>query len=159
MLEKVSRPGDVRRWPGSIPVGHRYTPGRAGEVFFTALRDGGVLLGSRCSSCDLVYAPARAFCERCFAELSADVEVGPGGVLVSFTVAFVDVDGSPLEVPVVFGLVRLDGADTVFLHRVLDAGDEPLEIGERVEVVLKPEAERTGSILDIDGFRLVPVQA
>ncbi|MGE5460362.1 MAG: OB-fold domain-containing protein, partial [Solirubrobacterales bacterium] len=62
-------------------------------------------------------------------------------------------DGSPLEVPVVFGLVRLDGADTVFLHRVLDAGDEPLEIGERVEVVLRPEAERTGSILDIEGFR------
>lgn len=157
MLEKVSRPGDVRRWPGSIPVGHRYTPGRAGEVFLTALRDGGVLLGSRCSSCDLVYAPPRAFCERCFAELATDVEVGPGGELVSFTVTFVDVDGSPLEVPVVFGLVRLDGADTVFLHRVLDAGDEPLEIGERVEVVLKPDAERTGSIVDIDGFRLVPV--
>jgi uncharacterized OB-fold protein len=39
---------------------------------------------------------------------------------------------------------------------VLDAGDEPLEIGERVEVVLRPEAERTGSILDIEGFRPVP---
>jgi uncharacterized OB-fold protein len=158
VLEKVSRPGDVRRWPGSIPVGHRYTPGRAGEVFFTALRDGGVLLGSRCSSCDLVSAPARAFCERCFADLSTDVEIGPGGALVSFTIAFVDVDGSLLETPVVFGLVRLDGADTVFLHRILDAGDEPLEIGQGVEVVLRPEADRTGSILDIEGFRPVTIQ-
>jgi len=43
----------------------------------------------------------------------------------------------------------------VFLHRVLDAGDEPLEIGGRVEVVLRPEVERTGSILDIEGFRPV----
>ena len=155
MLEKITRPGDVRRWPGSIPVRHRYTPGRAGEVFFTALRDGGVLLGSRCTPCDVVYAPARSFCERCFAALSADVEVGPGGELVSFTIAFVDVDGAPIDEPVVFGLVRLEGADTVFLHRVLDAGDEPLEIGGRVEVVLRPEVERTGSILDIEGFRPV----
>ena len=102
MLEKVSRPGDVRRVSGSIPVRHRYTPGRAGEVFLTALRDGGVLLGSRCSRCDVVYAPARAFCERCFSQLSADAEVGPGGELVSFTIAFVGVDGAPLDVPVVF---------------------------------------------------------
>jgi uncharacterized OB-fold protein len=36
---------------------------------------------------------------------------------------------------------------------VLDAGDEPLEIGERVETVVA--AERTGSILDIEGFRPV----
>ena len=58
-----------------------------------------------------------------------------------------------LDVPVTYGLVRLDGADTVFLHVVLDAGDEPLEIGERVQAVLKPEADRTASILDVEGFR------
>ncbi|HET9723404.1 MAG TPA: Zn-ribbon domain-containing OB-fold protein [Actinomycetota bacterium] len=153
MLERISRPAEVRRWPGSIPVGHRYTPGRAGEVFFTALRDGGVLLGARCSHCDLVYAPARAFCERCFSELTPDTEVGPGGELLSFTIAFAHVNGDPLDVPVTYGLVRLDGADTVFLHVVLDAGDEPLEIGERVQAVLKPEADRTASILDVEGFR------
>jgi uncharacterized OB-fold protein len=37
---------------------------------------------------------------------------------------------------------------------VLEPGEEPLEIGERVEVVLKPEPQRTGSILDIEGFRI-----
>lgn len=153
MLEKISRPAEVRRRPGSIPVGHRYTPGRAAEVFFTALRDGGVLLGSRCSRCDLVYAPARAFCERCLSELAPDTEVGPGGDLVSFTIAFVGVAGEALDLPVAYGLVRLDGADTVLLHVVLDAGDEPLEIGQRVGTVLRPEAQRVGSILDIEGFR------
>jgi len=155
MLEKTTRPRDVRRWPGAIPVRHRYTPGVAGEVFFTALRDEGVLLGSRCGRCDLVYAPARSFCERCFSGLVPDTEVGPGGELVSFTIAFVDVDGASLDEPIVYGLVRLEGADTAFLHRVLDAGEEPLEIGEHVEVVLRPQAERTGSILDIEGFRPV----
>ena len=155
MIEKIARPDEVRRVEGDLPVRHRYTPGLAGEVFFTALRDRGVLLGSRCEACAYTYVPARSFCERCFAELSPDVEVGPGGELVSFTIAFVDVDGEPLEAPQTFGLVRLDGADAVMLHRVLEPPDgEPLEVGERVEVVLKPEADRTGSILDIEGFRV-----
>ena len=154
MLEKVARPGDVRRWHGGIPVRHRYTPGVAGEAFFEALRTRGVLLGSRCERCGFTYAPARLFCERCFSELAPDTEVGPGGELLSFTIGFVGLEGEPLDLPVTIGLVRLDGADTAIVHHVLDPGDEPLEIGERVEVVLRAEGERTGSILDIAGFRL-----
>jgi uncharacterized OB-fold protein len=153
MFEKISQPAQVRRWPGDIPVRHRYTPGVAGEVFFTALRDRGVLLGSRCEACGYTYVPARLFCERCFAELAADVEVGPGGTLVSFTIGFVGVEGEPLDAPVTLGLVQLDGADAVLFHHVLEPGERPLEIGERVEVALRPRSERTGSILDIEGFR------
>lgn len=151
MIERIARPEEVRRWEGDLPVRHRYTPGVAGDVFFTALRDRGVLLGSRCDACSYTYVPARLFCERCLAELAADVEVGPGGTLVSFTIAFAGLEGGALEEPATIGLVRLDGADAVLVHRIVDAGDEPLEIGERVEVVLA--AERTGSILDIEGFR------
>ncbi len=154
MLERIARPDRVRRWPGDLPVRHRYTPGVAGDAFFTALRDRGVLLGSRCESCSFTYVPARLFCERCFAELKPTVEAGPGGELVSFTIVFVGIEGEPLDTPVSLGLVRLDGADTVLLHRVLEPGEEPLEIGRRVEVVLRPEAERSGSILDIEGFGL-----
>lgn len=154
MLEKIANPDEIRRWDGDLPVRHRYTPGVAGEAFFTALKDRGVLLGSRCANCDYTYVPTRLFCERCFSELAADTEVGPGGELVSFTILFEGIEGEPLELPEVIGAVRLDGADAVLIHRVLDLTDEPLEIGERVEVALKPEADRTGSILDIDGFRL-----
>jgi hypothetical protein len=153
MLERIARPDEIRRWEGDLPVRHRYTPGVAGEAFFAALRDRGVVLGSRCEACSYTYVPARLFCERCFTELEADTEVGPGGTLVSFTIAFRGLEGESLEEPVVFGLVRLDGADAVLLHRVLDPGEEPLEIGERVEVVLVPE--RDGTILDIEGFRPV----
>ena len=154
MLEKISLPDEVRRWDGEFPVRHRYTAGVAGTAFFTALRDRGVFLGSRCEACSYTYVPARLFCERCFAELAADTEVGPGGVLVSFTIGFVGMEGEPLAEPETTGLVRLDGADSVLLHRVFDA-DEPLEIGERVEVVVRPEGEREGTILDIEGFRPV----
>lgn len=153
MLERIAQPDEIRYWPGELPVEHRYTPGVAGEVFFAALRDRGVLLGSRCGSCSYTYVPARLFCERCFAELSADTEVGPQGTLVSFTIGFVGLEGEPFEEPEMFGLVRLDRADAVLLHRVVDAGDEPLEIGERVEVVIRDASEREGTILDIAGFR------
>ena len=88
MLEKIARPEEIRRWDGDMPVRHRYTPGVAGDAFFTALKERGVLLGSRCEHCSYTYVPARLFCERCFAELAADTEVGPGGELVSFTIVF-----------------------------------------------------------------------
>jgi uncharacterized OB-fold protein len=155
MLERITQPDEIRYWPGDMPVEHRYMPGVAGEVFFTALRDRGVLLGSRCESCSYTYVPARLFCERCFAELSADTEVGPQGTLVSFTIGFVGIEGEPLNETETFGLVRLDGADAVLLHRMLDVGDEPLEIGERVETVIRNPNGREGSILDIEGFRAI----
>jgi uncharacterized OB-fold protein len=76
-------------------------------------------------------------------------------MLRSFTIAYVGLEGEPLEEPVTYGLVQLDGADALLAHLVLDEGEEPLEIGERVEVVVRPEGERTGSILDVAGLRVV----
>ncbi len=153
MLERAA---EVRTWPGAFPFRYRYTAGVAGSRFLEALRDRGAFLGSRCEACGYTYVPARLFCERCFADLSAaEVEVGPGGVLESFTVTYVDHERDPLDTPVVYGLVRLDGADAVLLHRVLEAEETALEVGMRVEVVLEPPERRRGSILDVAGFRPV----
>ena len=55
-------------------------------------------------------------------------------------------DGTQLEPTVSFALVRLDGADTVVLHRLLGTTD----IGGRVRAVLRQD--RTGSIHDVEGF-------
>jgi uncharacterized OB-fold protein len=146
--------GAPRKVEGDLPVQHRYTAGVANKAFFEALRDRGVFLGSRCDSCEITYVPARMFCERCFAELSAGVEAGPGGVLESITIGYVGLDGASLDEPITLGLVRLDGADTVLMHFLTGVGDEePPEIGRRVKAVLAPLPDRTGSILDIRGFR------
>ena len=64
-----------------------------------------------------------------------------------------DVDDGPLDEPVFYGLVRLDGADTVFLHRLIDLGGDP-EIGMRLRAVLA--TERDGSIFDVEGFAPAP---
>jgi uncharacterized protein len=151
VLEKLTDPRDVIVHEGRIPIRHRYTPGVAGEAFFTALKERGVFLASRCGSCDITYCPPRLFCERCFDELHADAESGPGGMLESFTIGHTGIEGEPLGAPVTVGLVRLDGADTVLMHFLVDAADP--EIGMRVEAVLKPKSRRIGSILDVEGFR------
>ena len=137
--------------PGELSVSFRYTPGVGNTAFFEALRDRGKFLGSRCDRCGVTYLPARAFCERCLRELDPALECGPEGELVSWTTAHVDVDDQPLSSPVRYALVRLDGADTVLLHRWLGA-TEPA-VGSRVRAVLADR--RDGSILDVEGFEPV----
>jgi uncharacterized protein len=138
----------VRKVPGELPVGFRYTPGVANTVTLEALRDRGVLVGSRCGSCSFTYFPARMFCERCFGELSPDTECGPEGTIESWTVGHVGVDEDPLAEPATIALVKLDGADTVLMHRLIDV--QGPAIGGRVKA--RMAATREGSILDIEGF-------
>jgi uncharacterized protein len=152
VLEKLTDPRDVRLWEGQIPVAHRYTPGVAGEAFFRALKDRGEFTASRCESCGITYCPPRLFCERCFAgPFDADLIVGPQGTVRSFTVGYVGVEGQPLEEPSAVGLIQLDGADTVVVHFLVDGGE--LVAGARVEPVFVAKRSRTGSILDVRGFR------
>jgi uncharacterized protein len=136
----------VRRIDGEMPVAFRYTPGVGNTAFFEALSDRGVFLGSRCAHCAITYLPARIFCERCLASLTPDTECGPEGVVDSWTLAHRNVDDEPLAAPVAYALVRLDGADTVLLHRLLG----PADIGARVRPVITPD--RSASIHDIEGF-------
>jgi uncharacterized OB-fold protein len=145
-----------RAWPGKIPLTSLYTAGTGGQIFFHALKAQGKLIATRCNPCAQVYLPARSFCERCFAELTEQVEVKRTGRLFSYTISYVDHDGARLRRPLALGLVQLEGVTTLMLHRLLDVGDPgTIKIGSMVEAVIKPKAKRTGSILDIEGFRLV----
>jgi uncharacterized OB-fold protein len=140
-------------WPGDLPVRNRYTFGIAGERFFRALKDEGRILGSRCPRCDVVYVPARAFCERCLHGLEEWIDVGSRGEVNTFTVLHADPDGSYRDTAEVIAFVRL--GDGGLVHRLGEIAPEEVTIGMSVEAVLKPQAERTGSILDIDYFRPV----
>lgn len=142
-------------WHGEIPIRSLYTAGAAGQIFFTALKERGSFVGARCISCNQVYVPPRRFCERCFSELTQTVEIEPQGRLASFTICYVDRDGKPLRQPVALALVRLDGATTFFLHRLINWTEvSEIAIGARVKAVMRAKSKRKGSILDIEGFRL-----
>jgi len=143
-------------WPGEIPIQSFYTAGSGGQIFFTALKQDGKLIGTRCAPCAQVYVPARSFCERCFSALTETVELKRTGRLMSYTSCYFDRDRQPLLRPLALALVQLDGATTFVLHYLLGVDDsEKIEIGSKVETIIKPRTKRIGSILDIEGFRLI----
>jgi uncharacterized OB-fold protein len=143
-------------WRGEIPIQSYYTAGLGGQIFFQALKQDGKLIGTRCVDCAQVYLPARSFCERCFAKLTEEVEVGRTGRLVSYTICYGDRDRLPLNPPLALGLVQLDRATTVLLHYLLGVKNPAaVKIGSQVQAVIKPRSKRIGSILDIEGFRLL----
>ena len=156
LLDKVDKATEARAWRGEIPIRSRYTCGLAGEKFFREIMDNARFVGTRCSECDYIYVPPTIYCERCFAKLEDWVEVGKEGVVQSFTVLWVALDGSPLAEPETMALIQLDGADSVLVHRLSDVDLDDLRIGMRVKAVFKPKKKREGSILDIIHF--VPVE-
>jgi len=125
---------------GAIRIPFKYAAGRTGSRFLAALRASERILGSRCAACERVAVPLRAFCPACGGDELVDVPVGPGGTIVAWTET---ADAGN------YALVRLDGADTALLHRLLVAPGG-CRIGQRVRV--RFAASRRASILDIDGF-------
>jgi len=114
-----------------IRLPYRYTTGDQTKAFLLALAERRIL-GSRCEECRLTLVPARPFCPICAGRTGALVEVSDAGTLERATVRIRD------EGPVTFGLIRLDGADTAFLHR-LEVAPERLRSGLRVVARWDPD--------------------
>jgi uncharacterized OB-fold protein len=138
---------------GNFPLDHLYTVGVAGERVLRELRDRGQLLGTRCPNCQVTYAPATLYCERCLARLEEWVQVPLEGTLISFTVLHRDVDGAPLPGPAILGLIELDGVTGSIVHWVGGMDPADVLVGRRVRGELRPPAERRGSLADIACFR------
>ena len=81
------------------------------------------------------------------------VDLSNSGTVTAFTVARRQFASLSVKVPVIFGLVHLDGADTSLLHYIKGVKPEEVAIGMRVEA--EYAGERTGTINDITCFRAV----
>ncbi len=96
----------------------------------------GKFLGTRCSKCDNVYHIPRRNCPECFEECSEWVELGSSGDLESYTIVRKHHPQlSPLPLPFGYGIIKLEGADTGFLHLLGEFDEEDLKVGARVEAV------------------------
>jgi uncharacterized OB-fold protein len=146
-------PNAPQAWFDILPVPSRYSAGIAGERFFRSIKDEGVILGSYCERCSTSYVPARQYCERCLDELDDWRDIGTRGEVHTFTLLFENLDGTPREEPEVIAFIKME--DGGLIHRLDQIDLDQLEIGLPVEAVFKPQAEREGSILDIDYFRPV----
>ncbi|HUA95649.1 MAG TPA: OB-fold domain-containing protein [Acidimicrobiales bacterium] len=121
-------------------------------AFLTALREGR-FLGATGSGGRIIVPPTE------YDPITGDdvgelVEVGPGGVVESWAWVERPLPKHPLQTPFAWALIRLDGADTAMLHAVDAAGPDTLSTGTRVVPRFRPEAERIGSMVDIEAFEV-----
>lgn len=134
-----------------INVPYSWWAGDTASRFFVALRDEKKIMGTRCEKCSRTYVPPKKTCPVCFGENSAWVEVSCHGTVESYTVARRQLAALPRKVPVIFGLIRLDGADTAILHYLDDVAPEEIRMGMRVTACFA--SAPTGQITDITHFK------
>jgi len=144
---------DVWIYHGQIYIPNTYSAGAVGSRFLTTIRDKAKIMGTRCRKCNRVYVPARSVCKDCFGQLKEWVEVSDRGTVLSYTIDSESKPIHPVDEPVIYGIIQLDGADTGFVHMIGGADPEQLRIGMRVRAVFKPREERIASILDIRHFK------
>lgn len=153
-LDKITNPFHIRHWLGDMEADYIYTLGVAGERFLNEIKENGRIMGAKCPRCNVVYVPPRMYCEKCFAKLGQWVNVGTKGVIHTFTVATIDVDGKKLEKPVIYALIKFTGACGGLIHKIEETKPDTVKIGKKVEAVFRPSLERKASINDIAHFKL-----
>ena len=147
---------DVRRmlhWSGYMETDYIYTLGIAGEKFFTEIRDNGRILGAKCKCCGNIFVPPRLYCEKCFGKTTEWINLGTKGAVYTFTVAYVDIKGAILKEPVIYALIKFEGAEGGLIHKLGEIKPHEVHVGMLVEAVFKPQTERTGNINDIKYFK------
>ncbi len=137
---------------GKMALPYSYFAGRVGSRFITTIRDQKKIMGVKCPVCNLVYLPPRQVCDKDFTDIRDKwVEVGNVGKVTNFTVVRYDDKHLPRKAPFVLALIKLDGADTPFMHILEECEIENVKIGMKVEAAFAKET--TNTILDIDHFR------
>ena len=153
LINRASRNKDLRIWEGEFPVRYLYTVGVAGERFFREIKDHGTIRGLRCNECGVVHVPPSIYCDKCFSRLDEWVDVGTKGLLHSFTVSYLNRDGTRRREPNLIGIIKFHGTEGALIHRLGEIKPPELQIGMPMEAVFKKPEAREGSILDILYFR------
>jgi uncharacterized OB-fold protein len=98
-----------------------------------------------------VLVPPRKNCPFCTVPADRWVELSGEGAVDTFTIVRKGEAIQPMRPPFAYALIRLDGADTGFLHLLGEVDPETVKEGMRVEAVFAEE--RRGSPMDIAYFK------
>ena len=134
-----------------IEIAYDWSYGRISR-FFRELKDNKKIMGTKCPQCNTVYCPPASDCPKCYVP-NEWLEVGPQGTVVAYTISYMPALWIKRKPPLPMALIKLDGADTSFLHYISEVEIDQLKNGMRVEAVF--QEERKGYITDIDYFRPV----
>jgi len=131
-------------------------PLAAGE--FTVPDDPGQpprLLGTRCERCGEQFYPRRVVCAKCLSEQTADVELGPRGILYSFTFVEMPFFGAPDTAPAGYGVGQIDLPEGPRVQFPLAGAREEFRVGRAVELELDTLRKETEHDVVIARFRPV----
>jgi uncharacterized OB-fold protein len=109
------------------------------------------IFGSK-SKANKVFAPAAEYDPHTREALTELIEVGPGGIIESWSWVHQPSNHHLIQTPFAFALIKLDGADTSMLHMVSNCQESDLAIGSRVTAVWSETPSE--SITDIQHFIL-----
>lgn len=133
-------------------ITYEHALGETASWFYTQIRDHARLYGRRCPQSGRVLVPPRAFSDQTLEPTTEWIEVGPRGVIETFTIVYEGFKGLP-DPPYAFGFVLLDHADTAIggYFRGLDLADPAgaaarLAVGTRI--VTRFADNRKGEALD-----------
>lgn len=153
----MSEPFEPLRLSYQAALRYDYAAGAFATTFMHALKTEGRLLGVRDPGTGKVLVPPRPISGLSGEHLHEWVEVGPRGTVTGWTIVetpFVDpMTGERRPVPYGFGFIKLDGADTNIYHFLEPTSHDEINVGMRVEAVLKPPDEREAKMSDIVRFR------
>jgi uncharacterized OB-fold protein len=128
-----------------------YDAGTIRSKFLIGLRDNQKIMGIKCPQCHKVYVPARTTCDTCFINMTEFVEVSNEGTLTTFSVVNASQPHYPAKSPFIYGIVKLDGADTGLVHLIGEVDPGKVKTGMRVKAVYNEK--RSGHIKDIKYFK------
>ena len=133
---------------------YKHSTGPVVGRFLAGLKEQKKIWGQRVSGQGVVVPPV-GYSESDGSEGGEWVEVKDTGVVTAVAVVRKPIERlHPSMTPFAFVLVRLDGADTALAH-VVKEGCDRVRVGARVQAVWAADEQRTGSIRDIDSFRLI----
>ena len=138
---------------GKIKLTYKHVGGAYVERFFREIGKNKRIMGVKCPKCSKVYVPPKMICFECFEKMEEWVEIGSEGIIKGFTVITHSTPVMPLEPPFAFGIIKLDGADTDFVHIIKESDPKKLKIGMRVRAVFKEKPRKR--ILDIEYFTAI----
>lgn len=147
----AARSEELLTAPYVLEYAYRRSTGPVLGAFLQGLLERRVL-GARLSDGVVLVPPAEYDPRDGSAAGEELVEVGPGGIVKTWSWVPEPRPQHPLDRPFAWALVELDGADTGMLHAVDCGSPAALATGARVRI--RWAAERTGCIADIACFEL-----
>jgi len=142
----------ARSWHGSIPMGHKYTMGVAGEEFYARLRDKGEITATLHEGAEAPLLPPRLYHPETLAPVDKWVKVAPHGTICTFTVVTEGRRGETFDAPRVLAMIRFDGIDGGLVHWIGGCDPDDVEIGMTVKAVVAAKKDRKGGLGDIKHF-------